>query len=598
MFSADINELLEVVVNSEAIMDDLFQILNYPLPLNPIQAAHWSKVLSNLLIRKTKPCIERMKSCDQFCARLVDHAMSNASMMDLLLKLVGIEELPEGKESQPMVWLHQNGVIGMLVEHLSPYYLPDQHFTASSALLDIIAMIQAICVENERMENNLLIKELKSLRVVKRLIGYMLDSHGHYTSSSLVNSLALFVELIRRNSADMHVMFATNQGQEQTDMQNKIDHKIPMDLSALIALLCTSLSEFQSMLQNNCNGTKEKAIPEHSRKVTLGQGRLRLCELLAELLRCAIEEEIMDPSDITAKDPLGEMPNEFLTSLKDTQDGSPKPNGSPVKTSPVKSPKSSKISGLPMDTSPVLSVVVSPVRNKENILKLKGGDLQRALREEFKETKALITCLDLFFFFPWNNLLHGIVYDMILQVFNGPYDKCKEIALHLLREGQLTRRITRAQRQNDYESELPKGVRLGYMGHITLISNVVVGFLEQHEEVRKELADILRAEDWQEYVSRTLREIREKESKPLGGTRPNASLAANMQTSYSYQDEDDEDGDAMEVSGGVSTDQFARYLCQQISGELPDRFGYTPEDDEDGDNDGDWGEYVFFFLFS
>jgi hypothetical protein len=39
---------------------------------------------------------------------------------------------------------------------------------------------------------------------------------------------------------------------------------------------------------------------------------------------------------------------------------------------------------------------------------------------KYHECEVFVTALDLFFQFPWNNLLHALVYDMILSLFDAP----------------------------------------------------------------------------------------------------------------------------------------------------------------------------------
>jgi hypothetical protein len=60
---------------------------------------------------------------------------------------------------------------------------------------------------------------------------------------------------------------------------------------------------------------------------------------------------------------------------------------------------------------------------------------------------------DLFFAFPWNNFLHYVIYDMLHQVFNGRMDVGlnRQLAISILKEGQLTDKIVIAQKANDEE---------------------------------------------------------------------------------------------------------------------------------------------------
>lgn len=60
---------------------------------------------------------------------------------------------------------------------------------------------------------------------------------------------------------------------------------------------------------------------------------------------------------------------------------------------------------------------------------------------------------DLFFAFPWNNFLHYVIYDMLHQVFNGRMDVGlnRNLAISILKDGQLTDKIVIAQKANDEE---------------------------------------------------------------------------------------------------------------------------------------------------
>lgn len=96
------------------------------------------------------------------------------------------------------------------------------------------------------------------------------------------------------------------------------------------------------------------------------------------------------------------------------------------------------------------------------------------LKLQFVDHRIIPTCFDLFFQFPWNNFLHTVVYDMVHQVFHRPMgdigrpDKDgayvppkgdqgikegwnRRLTISIFKDGQLTKRITDAQRLCDYE---------------------------------------------------------------------------------------------------------------------------------------------------
>jgi SIT4-associating protein SAP185/190 len=135
----------------------------------------------------------------------------------------------------------------------------------------------------------------------------------------------------------------------------------------------------------------------------------------------------------------------------------------------------------------------------------------------------LTTLQGFFFRFPWNNFLHNVVYDVIQQVFNGPMDRGynRSLAIDLFDSGCITEQIVEGQRRSD-EAQVTKNMRLGYMGHLTLIAEEVVKFTERHppEILSQTVMDNVVHHEWVEYVERTLSETRERDNAILGGVRP------------------------------------------------------------------------------
>ena len=172
------------------------------------------------------------------------------------------------------------------------------------------------------------------------------------------------------------------------------------------------------------------------------------------------------------------------------------------------------------------------------------------LKMKFVEARVLPSVVDLFFDHPWNNFLHNVVYDILTQVLNGPMDKGfnQQLAIDLFTTGQLTEKILSGQRASDeaqyvdmslfnadtFGRAKDKGVRLGYMGHLTLIAEEV---LKLAERIPLELLDSvvvqkLTARDWNEYVDVTLTATRTRDNAILGGVRPQPSfLGGGLNTS-------------------------------------------------------------------
>ncbi|KKY23474.1 putative sit4-associated protein [Phaeomoniella chlamydospora] len=149
------------------------------------------------------------------------------------------------------------------------------------------------------------------------------------------------------------------------------------------------------------------------------------------------------------------------------------------------------------------------------------------LKLMFVENKVVPTVLSFFFRFPWNNFLHNVVYDVIQQVFNGPMDRGfnRSLAIDLFETGSITEQIVDGQRRSD-EAQQTKNMRLGYMGHLTLVAEEVVKFSERHppELLSQSVMERVLNQQWIDYVEQTLSDTRERDNAILGGVRPDMSV--------------------------------------------------------------------------
>jgi SIT4-associating protein SAP185/190 len=211
---------------------------------------------------------------------------------------------------------------------------------------------------------------------------------------------------------------------------------------------------------------------------------------------------------------------------------------------------------------------------------------------------------DFFFRFPWNNFLHNVVYDVVQQVFNGPMDRGfnRSLAVDLFDTGNITMRIVDGQKKSDEAQEKSK-MRLGYMGHLTLIAEEVVKFTERHppELLSESVLEKVMNGEWITYVEVTLAETRERDNAILGGVRPDMSVgprqavmnavnaANNFGGASSALAEAGLNGsaglDSIDLANGNGTSSFA------LGGTLLSGFGSSSDEeddemDEDNDEDG------------
>ncbi|GAB7350425.1 hypothetical protein MBLNU459_g1036t1 [Dothideomycetes sp. NU459] len=165
------------------------------------------------------------------------------------------------------------------------------------------------------------------------------------------------------------------------------------------------------------------------------------------------------------------------------------------------------------------------------------GDLLKIM---FVEHQVVPTILDFFFRFPWNNFLHNVVYDVVQQVFNGSFERgynrtlaidlfCNSRNTELVSAADITQRILDGQIVSD-RSQQEKGMRLGYMGHLTLIAEEVLKLHDRQppELLGEQIMERITREDWIRYLEGTLTETRDKDNAVLGGVKPDNAMGTRQ----------------------------------------------------------------------
>ncbi|KAF9120001.1 hypothetical protein BGW39_011745 [Mortierella sp. 14UC] len=674
--------IFESALSNIDMLEKFWEFLDRPPPLNPVQASYFAKVIGIFLMKKTGDMLQFIKSRPEVVPKLLLH-MSTSPIMDLLLKIISMEESPEGKGT--VQWLSEQGLMPWLVNRLDPNFDAEVHSVASQVLLDIIAISQSSHPEQPSIGTNVLIDELKSEIIVTKLVGFMLDRTAPHSTSTLINGVTIFIELIRRNNSDYDV--------EPLPPNSTESVREAVDLSDLLKVLAARIEEFKDLLVVPRSVTGPIATSIGS-QIPLGFERLKICEMFAELLHCSNmavlnSRPIISVSpDGTVKVPTVTAEQSFLhqsqhvreeveaaraasgaESSKENEDESketkafeessketaaavpaaaeekkaeePKTETTVEKKEGAESaeedaavlavddqatPRASPPPGASSTLTSSTAATLGSSHPLENEVMIPVGDF---LKMQFVDHRIIPTCFDLFFQFPWNNFLHTVVYDMVHQVFHRPMGDIgrpdmngiyippkadqgikegwnRRLTISIFKDGQLTKRITDAQRLCDYECSQPKGVRLGYMGHLTYIADETVKLLELYSQTSllPMLYEFIDLEDWWNYVSKVLKETKERDAQVLGGSRPNV-IEAHPSGMDDGNDDDflDDGGDnyggnnsflggdvGAGQEGDVGSDQFARYLSQQITNNLPDKFGSSDEDEDD--EEGNWiGEY-------
>jgi len=434
----------------------------------------------------------------------------------------------------------------------------------------------------------ILIKNSKE--IVEQLVGYMLDDKAPNSTSSLIHGTTVIIDLIRRYCGDIEnaeyqqhqydhfqqeCMKDDNQYQDvvpPTPPTKAQFEKLSLALNDLLNVLGNNLEKFENLLLHpkSVNGPIPTTIGD---VVPLGTERLRVCELFAEVIHL-----------------------QYLYS-----------------------------------SSPLFDRIV---------FEQKEGEHKRTLVEElititdkFTERKMLPICLNLFFEFPWNNFLHSVVYDMIAKIFNtcsylvtatnltneiddenqlsaeeqmfsSLSEETKErmnliknsvikLTDSILDEGQLPQKIVEAQRLNDEEEKKEKGLRLGYMGHLTHISDEICKLMSKcADQFSDKINEYINGKDWNDYINNALQETKNRDCQALGGQRPNNDTITNISFGYQQDFDYDNQDDQYKIKIGATgfgdddddnefdVNEFENMISSSKDRTSPERFFENSSEDE------------------
>ena len=189
------------------------------------------------------------------------------------------------------------------------------------------------------------------------------------------------------------------------------------------------------------------------------------------------------------------------------------------------------------------------------------------------------------------------MYDVVQQVFNGPMERGynRALAINVFEHGQITNAIVEGQKRSD-EAQKTKQIRLGYMGHLTLVAEEVVKFSERHppELLSRSVMESVLNPDWIDYVEQTLSETRERDNAILGGVRPDMAVGPRQTVISSGQGFSGNSSNALAeagLNGGIGSSSFQGFDLNQgsVSGgafggggsSLLSDFASSSDDDED-----------------
>lgn len=650
ILSSDSWSLTDSFMDNHDLLDKLWCVLDNE-SLSMVLSTYFMKINEHLLDLKIDEMLNFLLNQNNLVDRFIRH-IDNPPLMDFLLKVISTDK-PDASTGI-IECLKDQGLIPKLVDFLHPDVNPSIQSAAGDFIKAFVTISANSNADNSTIGPNELTRELVSEPIMEKLCGLMLNG-----GTSLANGVGIIIEIIRKNNSDydfVPVLFITIESHPPTSRDS-------IYLGHLIKVFSRNIPKFAKMLGD----TKLADLDTPFGSIEpLGFERFKICELIAELLHCsnmallndvsgeeivrerdierervialekqqrdeefdtdaamsrdvsglALEAEDEKESDETDLEMKADKKTEDSEESEDTDTNEKQLNEFISENAEDASEEQSTPAEFPEDTKKTGTLESEPDSDGDGeTLEIQYDENEAILRKDpvvgdllkiaLADNGVILMILKMFFRFPWNNFLHNVVFDIVQQILNGSmkigYNKY--LSIDLFGRGQITKLIIEGQEKcESYEEE--NGLRLGYMGHLTLIAEEVVKFtaLFQPSTIHQLVLDAVSTSEWTLYVTKTLVETREKYNALLGGEEakdedddddddeektglaldPNVDhdiIGSGADLGHDNDDDDDEHRDGDEDEG----DQFSRYISQQMTNDLPDKFGSSDEDDDEDD---------------
>ncbi|KAK7202655.1 SIT4 phosphatase-associated protein-domain-containing protein [Myxozyma melibiosi] len=615
VFSSEIWSIYETVMRETELLEEFWTFLDNPAPLDPVYAGYFTKTNEQFLERKTDQMVEFLKTQPNLVERFMRH-IDTPSTMDLLLKILCTDK-PDSPTGI-IDYLQVQRLIPSLIGFLSADTPSNSQSAAGDFLKALITISANATNDYTSIGPNELTRELVSPEIITKLADQMVLSGG----TALATAVGVIIELIRKNNSD----YDAEPMMSMTLESHPPSPRDPVYLGHLLKILAQNIPRFEALLTKKHT---EKLDTSFGTIEPLGFERFKICELVAELLHCSnmallndprseavalerdtVRRQLLKEHDDAANQAAAAGGDEDEDEDDDEADDFRSRNSEPV--GKVISVDESEDEGDDTQLVPKRSNSPSEQTEDLNVDEIPDGGEDLVVGDFLKyqliKFSVVSTITDLFFKFPWNNFLHNVVFDIIQQIFNGPFDHGynRYLAIELFKTDRITDQIVAGTKASN-EHEAKTRMRLGYMGHLTLISEEIVKFLQRYRPETlgpSVVAVTVENENWNHYVNETLMQIRIRDNSILGGQRPSSDMPAQdllaicgmiggsgsgddgdgdaeIAAGYDNEDGNERDEDDEEEAGGLgknSDQKWSRYMSQQMT---PDRFGSSDEDDED-----------------
>ncbi|CAF2152113.1 unnamed protein product [Brassica rapa] len=272
VLTCEIDAILKTLVEEEELMNLLFSFLEPNRSHSVILTGYFSKVVICLMLRKTVPLINYVKTHQNVFHQLVD-LIGIMSIMEILIRLVGADDHVYPNHMDVMQWLADSNLLEMVVDKLSLSNSLEVHANAA----------ETPCTVAQNAPSPLATK-LSSSSFIARIFGHAFGDPQ--SKSSLVHTLSVCISLLspRRSLVSSYFMYSFR-GQQIFESPISVNPET-------IATMVPRLGDFVKLLNATSD---EKVLPTMYGQLrpSLGSHRLKVESIIVSCLESK-NDEIVD----------------------------------------------------------------------------------------------------------------------------------------------------------------------------------------------------------------------------------------------------------------------------------------------------------------
>jgi len=136
IFTCEIEIVFTTILEGFELPDLLFSLLDRPVPLPPVLAGYFAKVVGSLLTRQTVACMHYLQSRQHLLGYLVRH-LGTTSIAEVIMQLVGADDQILMFHSESLQWLGETSLLELVLDSLAPEHSHTVHANAAEVLTAI-----------------------------------------------------------------------------------------------------------------------------------------------------------------------------------------------------------------------------------------------------------------------------------------------------------------------------------------------------------------------------------------------------------------------------------------------------------------------------